>query len=89
MTTLPPLPRPDYPAVRLGTTGQLAYTAKQMTAYGQACRQAELDEAKNLISTLWIDIVAASSLVPKDCGAYKLLNESIESNRDDWLRITK
>lgn len=34
---LPPLPEPEYPAVRLGINrNKLAYTAEQMLAYGQA-----------------------------------------------------
>ena len=48
-----PLPQSEYPAVRLGLSpGVMAYTADQMREYGQACREAALEEAANVCEEL-------------------------------------
>ena len=46
--SLPPLPLSEWPAVRLGLSpGVMAYTAEQMQAYGQQCREQALLGAIN------------------------------------------
>ncbi len=46
MTELPPLPTPEYPAVRLGIGGdKLAYTADQMREYAKQAVEAALGQS--------------------------------------------
>ena len=47
--SLPPLPEP-FPAGYIAQT-EYFYTAEQMQAYGQQCREAALEEAASLAST--------------------------------------
>lgn len=44
----------------------------------------ENERLRALCDDLFSDIVAASSLVPQDCGAYELLQKVIRHRRDRW-----
>jgi hypothetical protein len=46
----------------------------------------EIERLRELCDDLFSDLLAAGSVAPKDCGAYHLIQESIKTKRDRWIR---
>ena len=44
----------------------------------------EIERLRDLCDDLYSDLLAAGSLVPRDCGAYALIQEAIKLRRDRW-----
>ena len=71
-----------YAAAKAETVDEVAKEREHCALVHAAAR--EIERLRDLCDDLYSDLLAAGSLVPRDCGAYALIQEAIKLRRDRW-----
>ena len=74
--------REGHAAAKAETVDEVAKEREHCALVHAAAR--EIERLRDLCDDLYSDLLAAGSLVPRDCGAYALIQEAIKLRRDRW-----